>query len=676
MNIAIIGLGLIGGSFARAIRSKMKDITLYGLDVNIKSQEAACQDHVIDAYCTPERLATCDWVIFAVKPSLVSVLIHDHSHAFKAGAIIMDVAGTKSSICHRLLAEAEHAPWTFIGAHPMAGKVKGGYASSSATLFVGASILLTPYSSTPQEMVDRLTSYLQPLGFATIRQISPEEHDRRIAYTSQLAHVVSSAYADDPLIEGHDDFSAGSFADMTRIAALDEELWTELFLDNHLALDSVLSPFIDRLIHLRDAIRSQDEPGLKSLLLKGKEMKLTHVSDSPSVPKSAPVVSTPDIPELDLMTIRKEINTIDDALVDLLVKRLNIVQQVIECKRLQGRPVLDPSREREILTHVAQAVGPDLENHARLFFSTLFSICRARQRTALLPEPPLLKTIKAAIEHTPERFPTQAIVACQGTEGAYSQIACDQLFPFPKILYFNTFNDVFNAVEKGFCKYGLLPIENSAAGSVTQVYDLMEQYHFHIIRETRQRINHVLLAQPGVKLEDIREVSSHPHALAQCASFLKNHPSLMPRPVLNTALAAKEIATTPGMSHVAAIASRKCAELYNLDILQENISVTSTNYTRFICISKVPEIYPDAHKITIRFSLPHHPGVLHAILAKFAAIGVNLTKLESRPIPGMDFEFRFSLDLDTTVFNESAMEALVELSQDPDMEHFTFLGCY
>ena len=242
-------------------------------------------------------------------------------------------------------------------------------------------------------------------------------------------------------------------------------------------------------------------------------------------------------------------------------------------------------------------------------------------------------------------------------------------------MYFNSFEKVFEAVEKGLCAYGVLPVENSAAGSVTAVYDLMQKHSFHIVRAVRLRVDHVLLALPGVKLSDVREVASHPHALAQCTAFFKAHPEIKAVPAANTAVAAKEIAAS-GRRDVAVIASRLCAELYGLQVVAEKIQDTISNYTRFICISKGLEIFPDASKISIMLSLPHRPGSLAEIISKFAAIDVNLTKLESRPVPGVDFEFRFIFDFEASPSDGSVLSLLSELSLDPEIEHFAFLGAY
>lgn len=372
--------------------------------------------------------------------------------------------------------------------------------------------------------------------------------------------------------------------------------------------------------------------------------------------------------------IRAEIDAIDGELARLIRRRLEIAGDVAEAKRAAGTPVNDPARERAILSKVTEAVGPGCADAARLLFTTLFSVSKARQRAILNGESPVAAAIRKAVAET-GAFPSRAVVACPGAEGSYAQQAVSRLFSLPTILYFNGFEKVFEAVEKGLCPYGILPIENSAAGSVAAVYDLMVKHRFHIARAVKVKVDHVLLANPGATCEELREIESHPHALAQCSAFLKAHPDVTAVPGSNTALAAEALAKS-GRTDRAVIASRACAELYGLRILAEGIADAAFNYTRFICISRNLEVYPDANKFSFMMSLPHRPGALNGIISKFAAIDVNLTKLESRPIPGMDFEFRFTFDFEASPGNPAALGLLSELSQDPEIERFTFLGAY
>ena len=373
---------------------------------------------------------------------------------------------------------------------------------------------------------------------------------------------------------------------------------------------------------------------------------------------------------------RKEIDDIDGRLVPLLKRRLEIAGDVMRAKIEKGLPVFDPAREREVMARVAGEIGPDMEDEARLVFSTLFAISRARQRAVIPDRHALGNEIAAAIAAGGDgAFPSKAVVACPGAEGSYSQQALCAMVKFPTILYFKGFEDVFRAVETGMCDYGVLPIENSKAGSVTAVYDMMARHSFRIVRATRLRIRHVLLAPKGVKLVDIREVTSHPHALAQCMNFLSARPEIRCVPASNTAAAAKELAAS-GRRDAAVIASRECAALYGLEPVAEEVSDTVSNFTRFICISKHGEIYPEANKISLMMSLGHKPGALADVLMRFAAVGVNLTKLESRPVEGSDFEFRFIFELEASLRDERTLRLLTGLANDPDIDHFTFLGAY
>ena len=203
----------------------------------------------------------------------------------------------------------------------------------------------------------------------------------------------------------------------------------------------------------------------------------------------------------------------------------------------------------------------------------------------------------------------------------------------------------------------------------------MAKHDFKIAKALKLRIRHVLLAPKGVKLADVKEVASHPHALAQCAEFLKAHKDIKASPASNTAAAAEALAKS-GRTDAAVIAARECAELYGLDILADDISDTPSNFTRFICISRKTEIYPDANKFSLMMSLPHRPGSLADVLVRFSAPGVNLTKLESRPVVGSDFEFRFIFDFEASPRDERVVKMLSSLASDPSIEQFTFLGAY
>lgn len=377
--------------------------------------------------------------------------------------------------------------------------------------------------------------------------------------------------------------------------------------------------------------------------------------------------------EPNLEQIRNEINSIDTQLTELFKQRMEKSLEVAKYKQEHNIPVLNDTREKEILHKVSEQIGEPFDGYARLLFNTIFDASRSCQNNYLAGKSDLANRIARALEETPDIFPSKAVVACQGVAGSHSQAACEKLFEVPSIMYFNSFDGVFNAVEKGLCKYGILPIENSSYGSVGAVYDLMQNYNFHIVKSMRLRISQNLMAKAGTKLSDIREIVSHEQAIGQCGKFLKTLKDVKITVCENTAMAAKMVAESD-RHDIAAISSKECVELYGLEILKNHIQASDNNYTRFICISKKMEIYPGANRISLILSLPHVPRSLYHTIAKFAALGVNLTKLESRPIPGSDFEFMFYFDLDASVYSPELINLLGELESRP--ETFVLLGCY
>ena len=376
---------------------------------------------------------------------------------------------------------------------------------------------------------------------------------------------------------------------------------------------------------------------------------------------------------MDLNELRNEINQIDDEILRLFLRRMEVAGQVADYKRENNLPIYQPQREREILKKVADQAGPEQGGYARVLFSMLMELSKSAQNKRSGKELELHRQIADAIENTPRLFPQAPMVACQGVEGANSQIACEKIFKNPFIMYFKTFESVFAAIEQGLCQYGILPIENSTAGSVKKVYDLMIRHNFSIVRTFRLKVDHNLLAKPGVSLVDIKEIYSHEQALNQCGAFLEKLPGVKIIAVENTAVAAQMVSQS-GRRDIAAISSRSCAELYGLQNLVPSIQDKDNNRTRFICISKNLEIYPGSDKTSIMMTLPHRPGSLYRVLARLYALGINVTKLESRPIPNRDFEFMFYFDLDTSIYSEEFVQLMCEL--DDLCEEFKYLGSY
>ena len=376
---------------------------------------------------------------------------------------------------------------------------------------------------------------------------------------------------------------------------------------------------------------------------------------------------------MELKDIRAQIDEIDDDLVKLFTKRMALSAQVADYKKEHNLPIYIPAREREILQNVAAKAGPEMANYSRVLYSMLFELSRSHQSKRNTEATPLYQTITQAIENTKKLFPQSPFVACQGVEGAYSQIACEKMFKSPMIMYFKNFDGVFNAIEQGLCQYGILPIENSTAGSVKKVYDLMIHHNFSIVKAFRMKIDHNLIAPPGTKLSDIKEIYSHEQAINQCSDFLKELSGVQIIPVENTAVAASMVAQS-GRNDVAAISSHACEELYGLESLADSIQDAGNNRTRFICISKNLEIYPGSDKTSIMMILPHKPGALYRVLARMYVLGINVIKLESRPIPDRDFEFMFYFDLETSIYSEEFVQLMCEL--DDLCEDFQYLGSY
>ena len=376
---------------------------------------------------------------------------------------------------------------------------------------------------------------------------------------------------------------------------------------------------------------------------------------------------------MDLKELRTEIDAIDDELVRLFTQRMSVAARIADYKKEHELPILVPAREREKLQDVAEKAGADMADYTRVLYSMLFELSRSYQskRNCLLT--PLYRQITNAIENTPKLFPQAPMVACQGVEGAYSQIACEKMFKNPFIMYFKNFEAIFTAIDKGLCQYGILPIENSTAGSVKKVYDLMIQHNFSIVRTFRLKIDHNLLVNKGTKLSDIKEIYSHEQALNQCSEFLQSLEGVTVIPVANTAIAAEMVAKSD-RTDVAAISSRSCCELYGLSCLEASIQDKGNNRTRFICISKNMEIYPGSDKTSIMMILPHRPGSLYRVLARLYTLGINVTKLESRPIPDREFEFMFYFDLETSIYSNEFVQLMCEL--DELCEEFKYLGSY
>lgn len=274
MNIGIVGLGLIGGSMAKSIKFRTAH-SVWGVDLDGETMTLSRLSGAIDGALTRENIPACDLLLVAIRPAAAVGWVREYAPLFSKSMILVDLCGVKRNVCAQLAPIAKAYGFAYIGGHPMAGRERGGFVHSSEELFTGASMILTPDQSTDMRMLETLKAFFTDIGFAGLTFSTPEEHDRIIAYTSQLAHLVSSAYIKSPEAQRRRGFSAGSFRDMTRVAHLDEAMWTELFLDDADYLTEQLEILIDHLNEYRAALSARDAEKLKALLKDGREKKAT-----------------------------------------------------------------------------------------------------------------------------------------------------------------------------------------------------------------------------------------------------------------------------------------------------------------------------------------------------------------------------------------------------------------
>ena len=274
MNVGIVGLGLIGGSMAKSIKVRTAH-TVWGVDLDAETMTLSRLSGAIDGALTAENLPLCDLVLVAIRPAAAIRWVSDNAKFIRKTAILVDLCGVKRNVCEQLAPIAKEHGFAYIGGHPMAGRERGGFVHSSEELFTGASMILTPDQNTDMRMLETLKAFFTDIGFAGLTFSTPEEHDRIIAYTSQLAHLVSSAYVKSPEAQRRRGFSAGSFRDMTRVAHLDEAMWTELFLDDADYLTEQLEILIGHLNEYREALTARDADQLQALLKDGREKKAT-----------------------------------------------------------------------------------------------------------------------------------------------------------------------------------------------------------------------------------------------------------------------------------------------------------------------------------------------------------------------------------------------------------------
>lgn len=348
----------------------------------------------------------------------------------------------------------------------------------------------------------------------------------------------------------------------------------------------------------------------------------------------------------ELEQYRQEIDRIDGELVQLFLERMAVTGKVGEYKQRAGIPVLDAGREKQVIAaKTALTDDPARKADVAALYEGIMAISRRQQRKLVREgaEEPGYAAYAAALAARREPVAAPRVVY-QGEPGCYSEEAAVGFFgPEVSSRGLAWFPDVFAALERGEADYAVLPVENSSTGSIRQVYDLLAQYNYYVVGECQVKVEHCLMALPGVALEDIHTVYSHEQGLMQCERYLDAHRGWWRVPTLDTAGSAKQVAES-GDRTAAAICSRRAAQIYGLHILAEGVNYNAMNHTRFVVVSPVLELRPGRNKISAVFRLPHQSGSLHEILTVFAVQGLNLLKIESRPIPGRGWEYLFFLD--------------------------------
>ena len=370
----------------------------------------------------------------------------------------------------------------------------------------------------------------------------------------------------------------------------------------------------------------------------------------------------------DLTEIRKDINDIDEQLVRLFKARMDCAKEVGEYKKENNIPVFNEKREGEILDKVA-VKGGEYGSYTRLLYSDIMELSRALQHNIIGSG----KALRSLIETAESDYPESGVkVAYQGIKGANGHEAALRLFPNGDCFGLKTFSDVFDAVDSGKAEFGVLPVENSTAGSVSAVYDLILKHRFYIVGALDMPIDYCLCGLRQSEISDIEKVWTHPQSISQCENYIAAH-NFEPTPCANTAVAARDVAREKRLN-VAAICSYKACEEYGLKIPDNHIQDIDSNTTRFIVISKKLFISSDADKISLCFSLPHVSGSLYSVLCRFNSLGFNLTKIESRPISGRGFEYLFYLDFSGNARTAEATRLLCAMSEE--LPNFSFLGNY
>ena len=364
-----------------------------------------------------------------------------------------------------------------------------------------------------------------------------------------------------------------------------------------------------------------------------------------------------------LNDIRKEIDNIDTELLPLLIKRIKCSENIAKYKIENNLPIYNKHREDEILANIVEKSGK-YSLFSKILYSNIMSVSKLRQQELFTYE----NDIDTLLASSKKELPKSPSVLCQGTEGAYSHEAALKAFLNSSIIFAESFEDVFKGIKKGVADFAVLPVENSSAGSVSEVYSLIMKYKYYIVSAVNVPVSHCVAGL----CESFDTVISHPQALLQCSNYISKK-NLKQSPFINTASSANYVSEKK-LKDTAAICSVDAAKRYNLKIFEKNIQDDKHNNTRFAVISKEPIFTNNANKISLCFSLQDKTGSLYKILEHFAFAGLDLTKIESRNISGKNFEYDFYLDFKGSVADKKVSSLICELSKN--YKNFTFLGNY
>lgn len=375
---------------------------------------------------------------------------------------------------------------------------------------------------------------------------------------------------------------------------------------------------------------------------------------------------------MDIEQVRKKIDEINDEMLELFLKRMDLSEKIANIKKDENKPLRDKIREREILDKVVEKSDKNAI-YAKNFFNNLMSLSRTKQLSTIGQSLEFSEKIEKAKQIANDGFPQKAYIAVQGVQGSWSQIATDKMFSLGTIMYFDKEDDVLDAVSSGMCEFGVIPIENSQIGTVRETYQKISQKKLYIVKSLKQNIDHKLMGIKGADLSDLKEIHAHKNAISQCTSFIETLGDIKIVLSDNTALSAKYIKEENDKSKMA-ICSKNAGELYGLETIKEHIANSEKNYTKFICITKDFKIYPGSNKISLTFSLLHTTGSLADILTRLSYVGLNINLIETIMLDDLNLEYVFFVEVDGSLEQREVSALFNELQIE--LPHFEILGNY